>query len=115
MIPVGPIACESRHDLRETAERLAAAVTAHGIEVMARVDHAAAAAKVGLSLRPTEVLMFGNPKGGTPLTQIVRTIGIDLPLKVLVWQDEAGETWVGCNDPLWIARRQGAPIDVDRA
>lgn len=115
MIPDGLIVCESRHDPHETAERLAAAVTAHGIEVMARVDHAAAAAKVGLSLRPTEVLMFGNPKGGTPLMQVVQTIGIDLPLKVLVWQDEAGTMWVGYNDPRWIARRHGAVTDDDAA
>jgi uncharacterized protein (DUF302 family) len=115
MIPDGLIVRESRHDPQETAERLLAAVTAHGMKVMARVDHAAAAATVGLSLRPTEVLMFGNPKGGTPLMQAVQTIGIDLPLKVLVWQDEAGKTWVGYNDPHWIATRHGAAIDGDAA
>ena len=115
MIPDGLIVRESRHDPHETAERLAAAVTAHGMAVMARVDHAAAAAKVGLSLRPTEVLIFGNPKGGTPLMQVVQTIGIDLPLKALVWQDEAGKTWVGYNDPHWIATRHGAAIGGDAA
>jgi uncharacterized protein (DUF302 family) len=113
MIADGLIVRESRHDPQETAEWLATAVTAHGMKVMARVDHAAAAVKVSLSLRPTEVLMFGNPQGGTPLTQVVQTIGIDRPLKVLVWQDEAGKTWVDYNDPHWIAKRHGAAIDSD--
>jgi uncharacterized protein (DUF302 family) len=90
--------------------RLVAAIGEHGMAVMARVDHAAAAAKVGLDLRPTEVLMFGNPRGGTPLMQAAQSAGIDLPLKALVWQDEAERTWVGYNDPHWIASRHGAGI-----
>jgi uncharacterized protein (DUF302 family) len=78
--------------------------------LMAKVDHAAAAAKVGLDLRATEVLMFGNPRGGTPLMQAAQTAGIDLPLKALVWQDEAARTWIGYNDPQWIAARHGASV-----
>jgi uncharacterized protein (DUF302 family) len=74
---------------------------------MARIDHAAAAEEVGLVLRPTEVLIFGNPRGGTPLMQAVQTMGIDLPLKALVWEDEAGQTWLSYNDPAWLARRHG--------
>jgi uncharacterized protein (DUF302 family) len=75
--------------------------------VFARIDHAAGAAEVGLSLRPTELVIFGNAKGGTPLMQSIQTIGIDLPLKVLVWQDESGSTWISYNDPAWLAKRHG--------
>jgi len=88
-------------------DRLEAAVKAKGLTVFARVDHAAGAADVGLQLRPTALLMFGNAKGGTPLMQAAQTIGIDLPLKALVWQDAAGKTWLSYNDPDWIAKRHG--------
>ena len=81
---------------------------------MARIDHAAAAAAVGMELRPTEVLIFGNPQAGTPLMQAVQTIGIDLPLKSLVWQDEAGLTWLAYNDPQWLAQRHGLGAGLDR-
>ena len=75
--------------------------------IFARIDHAAGAAAVGLPLRPTELLLFGNAKGGTPLMQAVQTIGIDLPLKVLVWQDASGDTWLSYNEPSWIVQRHG--------
>ena len=88
-------------------DRLETAVTAKGLTVFARIDHAEGASAVGLSLRPTEVLIFGNAKGGTPLMQAVQTIGIDLPLKALVWQDAAGDTWLSWNDPAWLAARHG--------
>jgi uncharacterized protein (DUF302 family) len=97
----------SHHSPKATMDRLAAAVTAKGMTVLARIDHAGAAEKVGLALRPTEVLIFGNPKGGTPLMQAVQTIGLDLPLKALVWADEAGKTWITYNDPAWLALRHG--------
>ena len=95
-------------------DRLAAAVTTRGISIMARIDHAAAAAAIGMELRPTEVLIFGNPQAGTPLMRAVQTIGIDLPLKALVWQDEGGATWLAHNDPQWLARRHGADAGLDR-
>jgi len=98
---------KSSHAPRETMDRLEAAVTAKGLTVFARIDHAEGASAVGLSLRPTEVLIFGNAKGGTPLMQAVQTIGIDLPLKALVWQDAAGDTWLSWNDPAWLAARHG--------
>jgi uncharacterized protein (DUF302 family) len=98
---------KSSHAPRETMDRLEAAVTAKGLTVFARIDHAEGASAVGLSLRPTEVLIFGNAKGGTPLMQAVQTVGIDLPLKALVWQDAAGETWLSWNDPAWLAARHG--------
>jgi len=96
-------------------ERLVAAVTARGAAVVARVDHAAAAATVGLALAPTEALIFGNPRAGTPLMQAAQTIGIDLPLRALVWRDAAGATFVGYNDPRWLARRHGAAAGNDAA
>jgi uncharacterized protein (DUF302 family) len=78
-------------------DRLEAEVKAKGMMVFARIDHAAGAADAGLPLRPTEVLLFGNPKGGTPLMQAVQTVGIDLPLKALVWQDGSGTVWPACS------------------
>jgi uncharacterized protein (DUF302 family) len=98
---------KSSHAPRETMNRLETAVTAKGLTVFARIDHAEGASSVGLSLRPTEVLIFGNAKGGTPLMQAVQTVGIDLPLKALVWQDAAGDTWLSWNDPAWLAARHG--------
>jgi uncharacterized protein (DUF302 family) len=94
-------------------DRLAAAVTDRGMTVLARIDHAAAAGKAGMELRPTEVLIFGNPKAGTPLMQVAQTMGIDLPLKALVWQDDNGKTWLAYNDPKWLARRHDADADAD--
>ncbi len=84
----------SAYDSRETSARLARYIASHGMSVFARIDHSAGAAEVGLPLRPTEVLIYGNAKGGTPLMQIDQTFGIDLPLKTLIWQDESGKTWV---------------------
>ena len=92
---------------KETMDRLVAEISAKGMTVFGRVDHAAGAAQVGLTLRPTEVIIFGNARGGTPLMQSVQTVGIDLPLKALVWQDAAGKTWISCNEPRWIAQRHG--------
>lgn len=92
---------------RETADRLEAAVKAKGMTVFARIDHAAGAAAEGLPLRPVEVLMFGNAKAGTPLMQVEPTIGIDLPLKALVYEDSSGRVWLSYNDPRWIAQRHG--------
>jgi uncharacterized protein (DUF302 family) len=88
-------------------DRLEAEIKAKGMTVFARVDHAAGAAQAGLSLRPTEVLLFGNAKAGTPLMQANQTIGIDLPLKALVWQDADGKVWLSYNEPNWLATRHG--------
>jgi uncharacterized protein (DUF302 family) len=92
---------------KETMGRLEAEIKAKGLTVFARIDHAAGAAQVGLPLRPTEVVLFGNARGGTPLMQLAQTIGIDLPLKALVWQDATGATWLSYNDPSWLAKRHG--------
>jgi uncharacterized protein (DUF302 family) len=111
MTPEGMTIVQSHFDAKTTMDRMAEAVEAHGITVLARIDHAAAAAKAGLALRPTEVLIFGNPKAGTPLMQAEQTVGIDLPLKALVWQDAEGKTWLGYNEPNWIAARHGVGSD----
>jgi uncharacterized protein (DUF302 family) len=114
MTPDGLTISASNRGPKETMDRLAAAVTDRGMTVLARIDHAAAAVKAGMELRPTEVLIFGNPKAGTPLMQVAQTMGIDLPLKALVWQDDNGKTWLAYNDPKWLARRHGADTDADR-
>jgi uncharacterized protein (DUF302 family) len=103
----------SHHGPKETMDRLEAAVRAKGMTVFARIDHAAGAAEVGLMLRPTELLIFGNARGGTPLMQAMQTLGIDLPLKALVWQDAAGDTWLSWNEPQWLARRHGSRPAID--
>lgn len=103
----GLITLQSSHSAKETADRLAAAIASHGLTLVARVDHAAAAAKTGLDLRPTEVLIFGNPAVGTLLMQDRQAIGFDLPLKALVWQDEAAAIWISYPDMDWLAKRYG--------
>jgi uncharacterized protein (DUF302 family) len=92
---------------KETMDRLQAEIRTHGMTVFARIDHAAGAAEVGLTLAPTELIIFGNARGGTPLMQSAQTVGIDLPLKALVWQDAAGKTWISYNEPSWIVQRHG--------
>jgi uncharacterized protein (DUF302 family) len=104
----------SSHGPKETMDRLVAAVTRRGMTVLARIDHAAAAATAGMELRPTEVVLFGNPRAGTPLMQAAQTMGIDLPLKALVWQDQAGRTWLAYNDPKWLAKRHEALVGTER-
>jgi uncharacterized protein (DUF302 family) len=100
---------------KDTMNRLEAEVKARGMTIFARIDHAAGAAAAGLSLPPTELLIFGNAKAGTPLMQSVQTIGIDLPLKALVWQDAAGDTFLSYNDPAWLVKRHGASGAADAA
>jgi len=78
-----------------------------GLNIFARINHTAGATKIGKTLRPTEVLIFGNPQGGTPFIECGQTVGIDLPLKVLVWKDAAGQVWLGYNDPVYLAKRHG--------
>jgi uncharacterized protein (DUF302 family) len=111
----GLITITSRYGPEETMNRFEAAVTAKGMTVFARIDHAAGATAVGLSLRPTELLIFGNAKAGTPLMQSVQAVGIDLPLKALVWQDASGNTWLSYNDPGWLAKRHRLGHDAEAA
>jgi uncharacterized protein (DUF302 family) len=97
----------SRFGPKETMDRLATEIQAREMKVFARIDHAAGAAEAGLTLRPTELIIFGNARGGTPFMQSVQTVGIDLPLRLLVWEDAAGKAWISYNEPGWIARRHG--------
>jgi uncharacterized protein (DUF302 family) len=101
----GLITVPSSHPAARTLDRLAAAVAAAGLQVFARIDHAAGAADSGLDLRPTQLLIFGQARGGTPLMQQAQTAGIDLPLKALAWTGADGQTWLSYNDPAWIAQR----------
>ncbi|MEO8904285.1 MAG: DUF302 domain-containing protein [Polyangiaceae bacterium] len=91
----------------ETMDRLVAAIEAKGMTVFARIDHAAGAAQAGLVLRPTALLIFGNARAGTPLMQEGQVIGLDLPLKALVWQDAAHATWLSYNSPQALVARYG--------
>jgi len=103
----GLTSIRSRFGPKETMNRLEAEIRAHGMKVFERIDHAAGAAAAGLELRPTELIIFGNARGGTPLMQSAQTVGIDLPLKALVWEDASGTTWLSYNEPSWIAQRHG--------
>lgn len=103
----GLVSAPSNVSAGATLDRLLAALAARKLTVFARVDHAAGAASVGLKLRPTELVIFGNPQGGTALMQDGQSAGIDLPLKALVWEDADGKAWLAYNDPAWIAQRHG--------
>ena len=103
----GLVAVKSPHSAQVTMDKLESVAKEKGLNIFARIDHAAGAAKIGKTLRPTTVLIFGNPQGGTPFMECGQSVGIDLPLKALVWQDEASQVWVGYNDPAWIAQRHG--------
>ena len=104
----GLVAVKSPHGVKQTIDRLEAAAKARGLNVFLRVDHAAGAKKIGKDLRATELLVFGNPQGGTPLMACAQSAGIDLPLKALAWQDASGQVWLGYNDPRFLAVRHGA-------
>jgi uncharacterized protein (DUF302 family) len=114
MVADGLINIPSSYGPEDTMNRLEAEVRSRGLTVFAHVDHATGAAAVGLPLRPTDLLIFGNAKGGTPLMQINQAIGIDLPLKALVWQDASGKTWLSYDDPNWVANRYGLGPEADK-
>lgn len=101
----GLLSARSQHNAIETARRLRAAAEGAGLTIFADIDHGQNATDVGMQLRPTRLLIFGNARGGTPLMQLRQSAGIDLPLKALVWDDEHGGTWLTYNDPQWIADR----------
>ncbi len=103
----GLIAAKSPFPAKETMNRFEENAKQRGLNIFVRIDHAAGAAKVGKTLRPTEVLIFGNPQGGTPFMECAPSVGIDLPLKALVWEDAQGQVWLGYNDPAYLAQRHG--------
>ena len=104
----GMIAIKSAHSVKDTITKFETVAKERGLHIFARIDHAAGAQKIGKTLRPTELLIFGNPQGGTPLMECAQTAGIDLPLKALAWQDASGQVWLGYNDPQFLAARHGA-------
>jgi uncharacterized protein (DUF302 family) len=112
MAAEGLITLQSTHGPEDTMNRFEAEVRARGMTVFAHIDHAEGAVAVGLPLRPTELLVFGSAQTGTSLMQSIQTIGIDLPLKALVWQDMSGATWLSYNDPAWFAQRHGLGREV---
>jgi uncharacterized protein (DUF302 family) len=103
----GLITQTSEHDVDETVRRFRAAAEAAGLRIFADIDHGRGAADAGMALRPTRLLVFGHPRGGTPLMQLGQTIGIDLPLRILVWEDENGTTRIAHPDPRALAERHG--------
>src|SRR5215470_3482520 len=113
MAAEGLTTIKSNFGPEDTMHRLEAEVKARGMTIFAHIPHAKGAAAVGIPLRPNDLLIFGNAKVGTPLMQSAPTIGIDLPLKVLVWQDADGDTWLAYNDPTWLARRHGLGPDAE--
>ena len=110
--PDGADILASSHGATETIDRLATIVEAHGGRVFARIDFSADAKKAGLELRPEVMLLFGNPKQGTPLMQAAPSAGLDLPLKALAWTDAAGATWVAFDTAEYITRRHGLPASL---
>jgi uncharacterized protein (DUF302 family) len=103
----GLVSVKSNHDVVTTANRLESALKEKNVNVFARIDHAAGAQRVGQELKPTLLIIFGNPAMGTPLIQRSRSMGIDLPLKALIWEDNAGQVWFTYNAPDYLARRHG--------
>jgi uncharacterized protein (DUF302 family) len=101
----GMISIKSAHSVAVTADRLEKILGSKGMTVFKRINHAAGAQKVGKTLRPTELVIFGNPKVGTPLMLCSHSVAIDLPQKALIWQDEAGQVWFSYNDPQYLALR----------
>jgi uncharacterized protein (DUF302 family) len=109
----GLVTIASNYSVKETLDRLEFDLKAKKITVFVRIDHAAGAASVAMPLRPTELLIFGNPKSGTPLMESNQAVGIDLPLKVLAWQDAGGKVWLTYSDPRWLARRHRLSSGTD--
>lgn len=103
----GLISVKSRHDAKTTADRLVAALNAKGMNIFIRIDHAKGAKQAGLELRPTELVIFGNPKVGTPFMKCGQSVAIDLPQKALIWEDRNGQVWLSYNDPAYLAKRHG--------
>jgi uncharacterized protein (DUF302 family) len=103
----GMITMQSAHSVTDTVNRLEKGLSGAGFKIFARVDHGAGAKSVDMPLPPTELLIFGKPAAGTKLMQSQRTVGIELPLKYLVWEDADGKVMVGWNDPAWFTQRHG--------
>ena len=108
----GIIDTPSDHSVDQTVEKLKAILQAKGVTLFALVDHSGEAEKVGMKMPPTKLLIFGSPKAGTPLMQAAPSVAIDLPLKLLVWQDGQGKVWISYNSPDYLKERHGLPQDL---
>jgi uncharacterized protein (DUF302 family) len=108
----GIVVTPSRHSVDETVERLQGMLKAKGITLFALIDHSGEAKRVGIEMRPTKLLIFGSPKAGTPLMLAAPSIAIDLPLKILVWEDGQGNIWLSHNSPAYLQERHGIPQEL---
>jgi len=108
----GLVHVASSHSVPETLKNLQTTIEARGLKIFALIDHSDEAEKAGLKMRPTELLVFGSPKAGTPLMTAAPTLAIDLPLKTLVWEDADGKVWVSYNSPEYLQQRHGIPVDL---
>jgi uncharacterized protein (DUF302 family) len=108
----GLVQVASPYTVEETLGRLESVLAERGVQVFARIDHSGEAEKIGMKMRPTKLVIFGNPKGGTPVMVAAPTLAIDLPLKALVWEDENGKVWVSYNSPEYLRQRHGVPEDL---
>ena len=108
----GIVNLESNYSVAETVLRIESILQSKGIKLFALIDHSGEAEKAGLTMPPTKLLIFGNPKGGTPLMLAAPGIAIDLPLKLLVAEDALGKVWISYNDPAWLIERHGAPSEL---
>jgi uncharacterized protein (DUF302 family) len=108
----GLLQVASRYTVDETVNRLESVLAERGVRVFALIDHSGEAEKIGMKMRPTKLVIFGNPKGGTPAMVAAPTLAIDLPLKALVWEDEGGKVWVSYNSPEYLQQRHGFPEDL---
>ncbi len=107
MAAEGVVSVKSAHSVTDTVDKLEKVLTDKGMTVFARIDHAAGAAKVGAEMRATQLVVFGNPKVGTPLMQCSQSTGLDLPQKALIWEDAEGQVWLSYNDPAYLGARHG--------
>ena len=108
----GMVHLATSHSVEDVLGKLQTILKTRGIPVFALIDHSGEAAKVGMEMRPTRLLIFGNPKGGTPLMLAAPTIAIDLPLKILIWEDDQGKTWITYNSPEYLAERHQLPANL---
>lgn len=108
----GIVSKASKHSVDETLSKLQAVLKAKDVAVFALIDHSGEAKKVGMEMHPTKLLIFGNPKGGTPLMLAAPSIAIDLPLKILIWEDDDGKVWVSYNSPEYLAQRHALPQNL---
>jgi uncharacterized protein (DUF302 family) len=111
----GLVSVRSSFQAQDTIARIEAALAAKGVTIFAKIDHAAGAVAAGMTLRPTTLIIFGNARAGTPLMQACQRMGIDLPLKALVWEDDDGQVWLTYNDPAWLAQRHAISPQAEPA